>query len=114
MAKKRSGRYRMTPKRRVALRNAQLASARKRKGHRIKNGLRTAGVIGGAVAATFVSYHTNRWIVHPSQAKRDISKASGATARLVRSSARRIKRGRDQKPPVVTHKQVQWHKHGYL
>jgi len=52
MAKNKRGRkYRMTPRRKAALRKAQIASARKRRGHRRKRVAKVAGVIGATLVA---------------------------------------------------------------
>jgi hypothetical protein len=53
---RRRGKYRVTPKRRAALRKAQLVSARKRRGKKIAigAGIATAGVLG-VVAARHIS-----------------------------------------------------------
>lgn len=88
MAKKRSGRYRMTPKRRVALRNAQLASARKRKRNALKNVAKGLGQFGLYAGATFATYHINDMIVHPKKAVR----RGKATGSFLYSQARKVKR----------------------
>lgn len=55
MAKRRRGKYRMTPRRRAALKKAQNASARKRRGQGLRNGLKTtAKVVGYASTVTAI------------------------------------------------------------
>ena len=98
MAKRRSGRYRMTPKRRAALKRAQMISARKRRNQKWKSGAlrvgRTAGAIGVAVGGTFVAYHANRhlnrWIRHPSQAPKDIKKGTNHVTQFVKSTVHKV------------------------
>ena len=73
MAKRRRGRYKMTPRRRAALRKAQMASARKRKGSSldgVKNFARTAGAIGGTIAAGALLYHAESYARDPGKAVR--------------------------------------------
>lgn len=87
MAKRRvgGGRYRMTPKRRAALKKAQMVSARKRRRAKIKNGLRVAGQVGAAVGATFVTYHGNQYIRHPSRIPKHAKIAKDTTSRIIKA-----------------------------
>lgn len=105
----RRGVYRMTPARRAALHRAQLISAQKRKGShgsRIKGFAKNAGLVGGAIGATFIAHHTNEYIVHPHKVVQHSRTAGKTTAKLATATARRIKRGGNQKPPTVVPKNV--------
>jgi hypothetical protein len=78
MAKRRSGkRYRMTPRRRAAIKKAQAASARKRRLSGVKNGLKITGYVVGASAAAAATYGVNkemrRWATNPAKRKREWS-----------------------------------------
>lgn len=108
MAKKR---YRMTPRRRAALKKAQAASARKRRRRSIGNALKAVGAVGGAVGTAYASHHLNFAIQHPIRAGRNVKRASSATARMVQANAKRISGGKDRKPPVP---KMDWSKRGYL
>ena len=90
MAKRRN--YKMTPRRRAALKKAQMASARKRRGSGVKNALKTAGTVAGYVGATFVAYHTNRYIQRPDQFVRETSSGARAIGRVGKSGFRRVTR----------------------
>jgi len=115
MASKRKGAYRMTPKRRAALKKAQMISAKKRRGSKFKSALRTSAAIGSAIGATFVTYHANNYIVRPDIAVAHGRAAGRGTANLVRAGARRVRRGGNQKPPNVIRRQpTDWSKFGYL
>ena len=76
--------YRMTPRRRAALKKAQAASARKRRGRTISNIGKGALAIGGAIGTTFVAYHTQDIIAHPNKGV----KYAGQGARATRSAYR--------------------------
>ena len=80
--------YVFTPARRQALRKARSVSAANRhrnakahpkKNNRIKSFGKGALYVGGAIAATAAAYHTERYIVHPSEFGRD-AKAFGRFA----------------------------------
>jgi hypothetical protein len=76
MAKRRSGkRYRMTPRRRAALKKAQAASARKRRLSGVKSGLKFTGYVVGASAAAAATYGLNKemrkWASNPAKRKRE-------------------------------------------
>lgn len=62
---RRRGRYRMTPRRRAALKKAQAASARKRRFAGVKNFAKTAGAIGGTVLAGALLYHAESYARDP-------------------------------------------------
>jgi hypothetical protein len=107
-------RHRMTPKRRAALRKAQMASARKR---RRFGGLRKfakgAGAVGGAVGATFVAYHTQEYIARPDMFVRHTGAAGGATGRAVKRVVRKVaSKGGVPTPKTTSH--VKYQHHGYL
>jgi hypothetical protein len=72
MAKRRSGkRYRMTPRRRAALKKAQAASARKRRLGGLKNGVKIGAYVLGASAAAAATYGVN---VYMRDSARDMAK----------------------------------------
>lgn len=77
MAKRRvnGGRYRMTPKRRAALKKAQMISAKKRRRARVKSGLKAAAVIGIAVGSQAATHWTNYAVQHPVQTYKGAKKA---------------------------------------
>lgn len=110
MAKKRrsSGkRYKMTPRRRAALKKAQAASARKRRGSNLRKGLKTVGATAGFVGATFATYHMNRYIVRPDQAVRETRSASAAVGRAVKSA---VRRGSPVALPSASSANAKWQK----
>lgn len=77
MAKRRSGkRYRMTPRRRAALKKAQQASARKRRNQNVKNAMRVAGYVAAATAASTAAYAINnesrKFAKNPEKYVRDV------------------------------------------
>lgn len=112
MARKR---HRMTPKRRAALRKAQLASARHRKRNRfagLKSAARTTGVVAASIGATFVAYHTNEYIVHPSKFVRDSKIAVRNTRSVLGSATRKVTRKAPKPKAVGSSKD--WSKFGYL
>lgn len=112
MAKRR---HRMTSKRRAALRKAQMASARKRRGSRfagLKSAARTTGVIAGSIGATFLAYHTNEYIVHPSKFARDTKIGIRNTKSLFGGAARKVTRKAAPTPKAGPPKD--WSKFGYL
>ena len=90
MAKRRN--YKMTPRRRAALKKAQMASARKRRGSGVKSALKTAGTVAGYVGATFVAYHTNRYIQRPDHFVRESSSAGRAIGRAGKAGFRKVTR----------------------
>lgn len=61
-------RYRMTPRRRAALRKAQLASARKRRRRQIGQVAKSVGSIAGGIAASAAIYHANKYAQKPALA----------------------------------------------
>lgn len=61
-------RYRMTPRRRAALKKAQMASARKRRNARIKSGAKAVGSVAGTVLAGAAIYGAQH---HLNQAAKD-------------------------------------------
>lgn len=123
MAKRR---YRMTPRRRAAIKKAQAASARKRRRRAIGSTLRTAGAVAGVVGTTFATYHMNRYIAYPNQAFSDGSKAVRGIGRTVGRASGLEKRARigayrkhratvQLKPRVRARKtKTDWSKFGYL
>lgn len=69
--------YRMTPRRRAALRQAQLASARKRRRAGLVRGAKTVGTVLGGVAATAAVYHLNRAATNPRSVYKDYQDVKG-------------------------------------
>ena len=69
MAKRRraanSGRYRMTPKRRAALRKAQAASARKRRKRAFVSGAKQVGLVAGSLAVGAAQHHVQKALYNP-------------------------------------------------
>lgn len=59
MARGKRGKYRMTPRRRAALKKAQQASARRRRNQKVKTGLKIAGYVAAATAASTAAYAIN-------------------------------------------------------
>ena len=55
-------RYRMTPRRRAALKKAQKASARKRRLKAVKSGAKFTGYVVGASAAGWATYGVNKYM----------------------------------------------------
>jgi len=109
-------RYRMTAKRRAALRKAQAASARKRKGSRfrgLKSAARTTGVVAGSIGATFLAYHTNEYIVRPDKFVRHTKIAVRNTRGWAGSAARQVTR-RAPRPMKNSSATKDWSKFGYL
>lgn len=75
---RRRGRYRMTPKRKAALRKAQLASARKRRGSRwtgLKNTAKVVGSVAGTIAVGAAIYHAESYARDPGKAVRHVKLA---------------------------------------
>lgn len=120
MARRRN--YRMTPKRRAALKKAQAASARKRRKRRLGGALRTVGTGAAFVGGTFAAYHMNRYIVRPDQAVREGAAAGKAIGRGATSLTRKVRgkqapkrRTSEIKKSVRTAKKAKdWSKFGYL
>lgn len=98
MAKRRTTKYRMTPKRRAALKRAQMLSARKRRRARVKNGLKAAAVIGVAVGTQAATHWTNYAIHHPGKTYQGAKKAGA----YVKS---RFNKTGNLKPPAIAPKQ---------
>ena len=108
-------RYRMTAKRRAALKKAQLASARKRRGSRfsgLKSAARTTGVVAGSIGATFLSYHANEYIVRPDKFVRHTRVAARNTRGWAGSAAGKIRRRAPR--PKNSSVTKDWSKFGYL
>lgn len=59
MARRRGGRYRMTPARRAALAKAQKASARKRRKAAFVGGAKAVGSVAGTIAVGALVHHAN-------------------------------------------------------
>lgn len=57
--------YRMTPRRRAALRKAQQASARKRRRNNLKAGAKLVGVAAGAIAVGAARHHIQNYAYNP-------------------------------------------------
>lgn len=81
----RRGAYRSTPARRAALRKAQLASARKRRGRRIKQVAGVIGAVAGTAAVYGLQSHANRLASNPvgtiAQYKSDVATVRGWMSR---------------------------------
>ncbi|AEL97926.2 hypothetical protein CL65_gp018 [Mycobacterium phage Patience] len=113
-------RYRMTPRRRAALKKAQAASARKRRRNRVKSIARTVGTGAAFVGSTFAAYHLNRYIVNPHHAVREGAAAGKAIGKGATSLTRKVKkkpvrRTSEIKRSVKTVKKAtDWSKFGYL
>lgn len=94
----------MTPKRRAALKKAQMVSAKKRRRSGVKKGLRTAAIIGVAVGThvgTQAAYKLSNHVTsHPVQSYNTAKKAG----QWAKSKARRGK-SVNLKPPAVLPKQ---------
>lgn len=103
----------MTPRRRAALRRAQLISAQKRrKGSRfgkVRAVGRGVGTAGAVVGSTFVAYHTQRYIARPDVLVRHSRKAGGSVNSGIRKAVRKVK---PAKPRVIP--KVDYSKRGYL
>lgn len=82
--------YRMTPRRRAALKKAQMASARKRRGSRVGSALKTTAAVAGYVGATFAAYHTNRYIMHPDQFVKESRAGARAVGRVGKSGFKKV------------------------
>lgn len=80
-------RYRMTPRRRAAIKKAQAASARKRRLRAVKSGAKVAGYVVGASGASsltlFVGLTTRRWAREFANGKRTLSDPLGKKKRKV-------------------------------
>lgn len=101
MARRRRGRYKMTPARRAALRKAQAASARKRRFQGIKNFARVGAQVGGTIAAGAILYHAESYARDPGKAVRHAQMAHGFLTG---------KRGSDPNAPGVNrHRPVRLH-----
>lgn len=111
MAKRR---HRMTSKRRAALRKAQVASARKRRGRfsGVKSAARSVGIVAGGIGATFLAYHTNEYIVHPSKFGRDAGIAVRNTKSVLGGASRKVTRRAPRRKAAAPAKD--WSKFGYL
>lgn len=110
MAKRR---HRMTSRRRVALRKAQIASARKRSRFGgLKSAARATGMVAASVGATFVAYHTNEYIVHPSKFARDSKIAVRNTKSVLGKAGRKVTRRAPR--PKASAPVKDWSKFGYL
>ena len=76
---KRRGRYRMTPRRRAALRKAQQISAKKRKRSQTIRAVRkTAASMGGM----FVAYHSTRYLMNPRRIGKDYRDLKGFSQKV--------------------------------
>ena len=93
----RRGNYRMTPRRRAALRKAQLASARKRRHHKIKTIAKTAGTVAGGILTSAAIYHANRALTNPRAVAKDYRDAKMTISRW---------RGKDPNAPLQNVKRV--------
>lgn len=109
--KRSGGHHRMTPARRAALRKAQLASARKRRGigAKAKGFARGAGAVGATVGSVFVAYHTQEYIAKPNKLVRHTRKASSSVAGFVGKTAKKAAKKSAPKPVSTD-----WSKFGYL
>lgn len=67
MARRRRGRYRMTPRRRAALKKAQAASARKRRNEGRKQFFKTVGNVAGTIAVGAIIYQAEQAARHPTK-----------------------------------------------
>lgn len=113
---RRKGKYVFTPARRAALRKARKISAMKRrsapnratshKSSKLKSFGRGALAVGGAVAGTYIAYHTEDLIVHPQK----IVSHGKAVGRFV-NGANKAFRNRLNPPKI---KPIDWSKRGYL
>ena len=116
---RRKSKYVFTPARRTALRKARKISAMKRrsapsrttsttgrKSSKLKSFGRGALAVGGAVAGTYIAYHTEDLIVHPQK----IVSHGRAVGRFV-SGANKAFRNRLNPPKI---KPIDWSKRGYL
>ena len=88
-------RYRMTPRRRAALKKAQVASARKRRRRRIGGALRAVGTGAAFVGGSFVAYHTNRYIARPDHFIKETKTGAKAIHRVInrRVAKKVVKKG---------------------
>jgi hypothetical protein len=114
MAKKR---YRMTPRRRAALKKAQAASARKRRRGRVGGALRAVGTGTAIVGGAMVAYHGNRYIARPDQFVKESAAAGRAVGRGAVAVHRKVRKPKttELKKSVKAVKQVKdWSKFGYL
>jgi hypothetical protein len=101
------GRYRMTPKRRAALKKAQMVSARKRRRGRVKNGLKAAAVIGVAVGSHAATHWTNYAIQHPVQTYKGAKKA-GQWAKSKTSRRKTVKVTNISAPAAIHRAPSNW------
>jgi len=67
---RRRGKYKMTPRRRAALKKAQAASARRRRFQGVKNALSVTGQVAGTVAAGAALWHLEGYARDPGKAVR--------------------------------------------
>lgn len=82
-------RYRMTPRRREALRKAQIASARKRRRRGFGQAARTAGTVAGGIVASAVVWHATNYAHNPGLAvKHGRSLHGSAKKRFSKSKSR--------------------------
>lgn len=65
MARRRGGRYRMTPARRAALAKAQKVSARKRRKRAVLSGVKAVGSVAGTIAVGAAIHHANNYARNP-------------------------------------------------
>lgn len=114
MAKKR---YRMTPRRRAALKKAQAASARKRRRAGFRKAGRAVGTGVAVVGGAMVAYHGNRYIARPDQFVKETAAAGRAVGRGAKAVHRKMKKPKTheiKRSVKAVKKATDWSKFGYL